>query len=475
MINRILIRIKVVQMLYSYLLTRSEFNLLPPPQGASRDNAYAYKAYQSLLLIILQLSGYRVTRLTARNPMESLGDANMLSGNKLASALANDLAVREIIAKGESGVENFSDTLLRLYSLITKSAAYTDYRKKKRHELEDDVKFWVVILNTVIANAPAVLDAARADADFTLAGFQKGVDMVTRTLNDYNDAQSSYNQARKSLNDSLEKAYELYHALLVLPVYITNMEAERIEAAKAKYCPTHEELNPNMRFVENGYVKAIAENEEMKEYFKKNPFSWENDYYMLKDILEKIKMSEPYRNYMKEESTDFAADCELWRTLLRTVVFPSDALAEAMESRSVYWNDDLAIMGTFVLKTIKHFASSASGHAPLLPIYKDDEDARFGPDLFLDAIKNREQYRSYIDMFINGTSWDPERLAFMDIVILITAITELVKFPAIPIAVTMNEYVEIANYYSTARSGQFVNGILFSIANYLRQEGKITK
>ncbi|MDE6438726.1 MAG: transcription antitermination protein NusB, partial [Muribaculaceae bacterium] len=351
----------------------------------------------------------------------------------------------------------------------------TDYRKKKRHELEDDVKFWVVILNTVIANAPAVLDAARADADFTLAGFQKGVDMVTCTLNDYNDAQSSYNQARKSLNDSLEKAYELYHALLVLPVYITNMEAERIEAAKAKYCPTHEELNPNMRFVENGYVKAIAENEEMKEYFKKNPFSWENDYYMLKDILEKIKMSEAYRNYMKEESTDFAADCELWRTLLRTVVFPSDALAEAMESRSVYWNDDLAIMGTFVLKTIKHFASSASGHAPLLPIYKDDEDARFGPDLFLDAIKNREQYRSYIDMFINGTSWDPERLAFMDIVILITAITEMVKFPAIPIAVTMNEYVEIANYYSTARSGQFVNGILFSIANYLRQEGKITK
>ena len=63
----------------------------------------------------------------------------------------------------------------------------------------------------------------------------------------------------------------------------------------------------------------------------------------------------------------------------------------------------------------------------------------------------------------------------MDIVILITAITELVKFPAIPLAVTMNEYVEIANYYSTPRSGQFVNGILFSIANYLRQEGKLTK
>lgn len=78
-------------------------------------------------------------------------------------------------------------------------------------------------------------------------------------------------------------------------------------------------------------------------------------------------------------------------------------------------------------------------------------------------------------MFIDGSNWDPERLAFMDIVILITAITELIRFPQIPLAVTMNEYVEIANYYSTRRSGQFVNGVLFSVANMLREEGKISK
>ena len=80
-----------------------------------------------------------------------------------------------------------------------------------------------------------------------------------------------------------------------------------------------------------------------------------------------------------------------------------------------------------------------------------------------------------MERFINGSSWDPERLAFMDIVILITAISELIKFPAIPLAVTMNEYVEIANFYSTPRSGQFVNGVLFSVANYLREEGLIQK
>jgi N utilization substance protein B len=96
-------------------------------------------------------------------------------------------------------------------------------------------------------------------------------------------------------------------------------------------------------------------------------------------------------------------------------------------------------------------------------------------DLFLNSIKERDTYRGYVEKFINDSSWDPERLAFMDIVILTTAISELLKFPSIPIAVTMNEYVEIANYYSTARSGQFINGVLFSIANYLREQGQLNK
>ena len=449
-------------MLYSYLLTRSEFHLYPAPVGQSRDNQYAYSVYLILLLMVLELSGYRVNRSGA-NPMESLGEANMLSDSKLSRALSSNLDIRDIIAKGNTGIEAFDGTLLRLYSLITKSSSYIDYRKKKRHDLDDAVQFWSVIINTVIAGNPLVLDAARTDEKFTLAGFQKGVKMAVDTLRDYNDTESSYANAKRSLNESLEKAYELYHALLILPVYLTDMEMERIEAAKNKYCPTDAELNPNLRFVDNMYVAAIRENHDMDEYLKKHPFSWETDYYMLKDLLDKIKESEAYRQYMEDDEPTFAKDCEFWRTTLRTVVFPSDSLAEAMEQRSVYWNDDLAIMGTFVLKTIKHFAGAQSGNVELLPIYKDEEDSKFGPELFLSAIKHRDTYRGYIDKFINGSNWDPERLAFMDIVILITAITELLKFPSIPMAVTMNEYVEIANYYSTLRSGQFVNGVLYDV------------
>ena len=298
MINRILIRIKVVQDALFLSAYRSEFHLHPAPTGQSRDNQYAYSVYLNLLLIVLELSGYRVNR-TGSNPMESLGESNMLSDSKLSRALSSNLDIRDIIAKGNTGIEAFDGTLLRLYSLITKSSAYIDYRKKKRHDLDDDVQFWSVIINTVIAGNPLVLETARLDETFTSAGFQKGVKMAVDTLRDYNDKESSYAQAKKSLNESLEKAYELYHALLVLPVFLTDMEEERIEAAKCKYCPTDAELNPNLRFVDNAFVAAIREHAGMEEYFKKHPFSWDSDYYMLKDLLDKIKASEAYRQYME--------------------------------------------------------------------------------------------------------------------------------------------------------------------------------
>ena len=67
------------------------------------------------------------------------------------------------------------------------------------------------------------------------------------------------------------------------------------------------------------------------------------------------------------------------------------------------------------------------------------------------------------------------RLAFMDVVIMQVALAELMTQNDIPLSVTLNEYVEIAKYYSTAKSGSFVNGLLDAITKSLREAGKINK
>jgi N utilization substance protein B len=75
----------------------------------------------------------------------------------------------------------------------------------------------------------------------------------------------------------------------------------------------------------------------------------------------------------------------------------------------------------------------------------------------------------------SSKNWDMSRLAFMDVVIMQVALAELMTFNDIPLSVTLNEYVEIAKHYSTAKSGSFVNGLLDTISKKLKENGVIDK
>ncbi|MDE6157329.1 MAG: hypothetical protein K2F78_04195, partial [Muribaculaceae bacterium] len=91
MINRSLIRIKTVQILYSYLLTRSDFKLeaAPAPGESSRDQRFAYSVYLDLIVLLLKLSGMPL------GPGGGLRlDADPVLGkNKVGKALRDDAAL----------------------------------------------------------------------------------------------------------------------------------------------------------------------------------------------------------------------------------------------------------------------------------------------------------------------------------------------------------------------------------------------
>lgn len=383
--------------------------------------------------------------------------------------------VREAAGKRIDSLTRFTPILENLHGAITGSSVYRDFSKKRPKELADEVSLWIVVIENIFGKSEELMEICRKDENFTLSGFNKGLTMALMTLREYNDTRSALVSAKKSLDESLEKAYQLYHALLWLPVEITRLRSEQIENAKDKYLPTADDLNPNMRFVDNRLVEVIGNSKEMDRYFKSDPGSVRYDFFTIKQLLDDILKSDIYSEYMAAPSTDFTADCEFWRSVIKNIILPSDTLAEALEEQSVYWNDDLQIMGTFVLKTMKRLSMSDNESLELLPMFKDEEDADFGPKLFSSAVNGAKEYRELIDKFINESQWDPDRLAFMDIVIMTAAIAELLKFPSIPVPVTLNEYIEIANFYSTQRSGQFINGILYSVINYLKSEGKLDK
>jgi len=287
----------------------------------------------------------------------------------------------------------------------------------------------------------------------------------------YQGGNSNPSTAQKELLFSLEKSYELYNALLHLIVELTTFARRRLEYGRIKLMPTTDELTPNTRFIDNKFADLMAKNKALITYVDGKCISWDENF--LKNMLGKIISSDIYKEYMESEDFSFKNDQEFWRKICKNIIFADDDLTTLLEEKSIYWNDDLEIVSTFVLKTIKRMTVEKGPEQELLPMFRDDEDKDYACKLLRDVITNEKEYREMINVSIKN--WDIERIAFMDIVIMDVAIAELINFPSIPVNVTFNEFLEIAKDYSTEKSSTFINGVLDNIVTKLKTENRLLK
>ena len=68
-------------------------------------------------------------------------------------------------------------------------------------------------------------------------------------------------------------------------------------------------------------------------------------------------------------------------------------------------------------------------------------------------------------------TWTIHRMPAIDCNVLRLAIYELIDRPEVPVAVIINEAVELAKRFSTEESGRYVNGVLSAIAKQVRSKG----
>lgn len=279
----------------------------------------------------------------------------------------------------------------------------------------------------------------------------------------------SIDTSEKELFFSLEKAYELYHRLLLLMIELTDAQSKRIENARFKYTATAADKNPDTRLVNNRFIAQLRENKMLKEYVDRQSVSWVNEPDFVRILLDRLLASDLYKTYLASEEDSYAVDQDFWEKAFKHIIVEDEDLSEILEAQSLYWNDDLETISTFVLKTIKRFDQSKGAEQELLPMFKDDEDAEFAKMLFRKTLMNVDVNKALIDQ--HTKNWEIDRVAFMDIVIMLVAIAEIKSFPTIPVKVTLNEYIEIAKSYSTIKSGHFINGILDAVASQLKKDG----
>ncbi|MBO5224878.1 MAG: transcription antitermination factor NusB [Parabacteroides sp.] len=292
----------------------------------------------------------------------------------------------------------------------------------------------------------------------------------------YSYYQNGDNDLKVSENEllfSLKKSYDLYHYFLLLIIEVTNLQKRILDTRKNKYIPTEEELNPNTRLIDNRFTAQLVENEALNKYVSENGLSWDYEDDFIRIVLDLVLSSDLYKEYLANEDDSYETDKEFWRNIFKKVFCGNDSINEHLQDKSIYWNDDISIVETFTLKTIKQFEEAAGSQQKLLPMFKDLEDQSFAIKLFRQAIMKGSEYRERINKHMKN--WETERIANIDLLIMQIALAEIMNFPSIPVSVTLNEYIDMAKYYSTPKSGTFINGILDSIVNELKKEKVLLK
>ena len=278
----------------------------------------------------------------------------------------------------------------------------------------------------------------------------------------------------KRLLDSVDDVYEMYIWLLALLTEVSDYVLRDADERANKYLPSETDLNSNLKLNTNKFILALKENPAFKNDLKKYSASWSFDPEIVKSIFTELKSSSQYEAYLLSEDVSMRAEKDIIKYIFKKIILVVPSVEQAFEEKFINWQVDRPVLEAMVAKTLSNFQSENGAEnklAQISPVWVEDRD--FIVNLFQKTITFDEEYQKLISD--KTKNWEAERIAIIDILLMKLALTELIHFSAIPVKVSMNEYIEIAKEFSTPKSNLFINGILDKILAELKSAGKIRK
>lgn len=283
----------------------------------------------------------------------------------------------------------------------------------------------------------------------------------------------SLDQQEKFLMQSIDNAQDLY--LLVLSIFgeLKIKEQEHLDKVAKKHLATPEERKPNLKFVNNAFFKILEKHDHFHDKLDSRKINnWKLNDDTILFLLDAIKESDTYQKYMSTTTSKLEEDFAFIATIFTEVIAPNEKLYDYLEDYKITWVDDIPVINTLLVKQIKSLKTE-NDSISLPKVFKDEDDKEFVRNLFRKTVLNELEFAKEYE---NKTpNWDTERIAEIDTILLKMAICELLKFPSVPVKVTLNEYLEIAKEYSTPKSSIFINGILDNLVKDFQANDKIKK
>lgn len=283
---------------------------------------------------------------------------------------------------------------------------------------------------------------------------------------------ASIAQVENDLDKSIKACHELFVWLFCLLPEIAFYRLKKLESLKEKYNPTDEDLNPNMRFVENAVIQQIEQNKQLETLKSNYRVNWDDESDLIAKLFHQIEEMPEYEAYMKKENASYKSDKTFVLQIVEKIFANNDLLHWYMGEKNLHWISDYDEAVTMLYQNISAFKKDEDNNG-ISPIYGDNEAKEFSHKLFRLTLNHADEYTNLIDSKLQN--WELDRIMNMDMLLMQMALCEFLEFPLIPIKVTLNEYIEIAKWYSSDKSKVFINGILDRLIVDLRNENRINK
>ena len=274
--------------------------------------------------------------------------------------------------------------------------------------------------------------------------------------------------------DSIAKSYDLYFLMFSLLKSIKQYADDQLDTYNAHEILKDQKYLKLKRLSDNRFLGFINQHKVLNKYLKSKKFiSWDLEFIFTKDLVEEIISNEAFQVYIDNKSPSEKDDLEWLIKSFKNIIASSSYLYNYLEDYNLTWIDDLPVVNTFILKTLKKLKTNNLESLQFPKIDESFDDIEFGIQLLKKSILEEEKLLKELEG--KTPNWGAERIAQMDKVILKIAIAEILHFPEIPTKVTINEYLEISKDYSTPNSNNFINGVLDKLVREFVDEKRMIK
>jgi N utilization substance protein B len=287
-------------------------------------------------------------------------------------------------------------------------------------------------------------------------------------------ANSKEDDSASQLQNSMEHMYKLYLLMTSLLIKLRERAIDHQKRSEKKYIKTQEDVNPNMRFVDNFLLQKLTEDTALNAELESHKIQyWEQDGEYVELIYQDLIKSDLYESFMSNSKSSLENDVAFVVEVFREIIVSNNKLYDYFQDKNITWVDDFPVVNTFIVKLFKRMTTKLKTEFFTPNLFKDKEDEAFGFKLMKATRDNFEVYNA--EIISKTKNWDKDRIAKIDFVLLQMAICEFQEFPSIPTKVTINEYIELAKEYSTPKSNVFINGVLDKIVKDYRNQKTLNK